>query len=626
MAITYLCPGCQKPVTIAEDLLQQTVRCEGCATVFHLPGTSDLPMARAVDPSPTPPSRILVPAAPLNWRLGDASRETMLVTASLFWLLLLLLFRSLTTSSFTLVITGLFILANMVISVRELFHRRRVLAVLNLAQVGLFTVLSYQIYRALGAQHYRIEGKDLGGIDWFVYTFAHVIHATDVLDFLETYHINLQRIHHASLLTRLVLVALHLCVALFLAGLLLRFWNSIWGFLSRIDLDTLALFKVFDYAESLGTLFVGVILLSLGWIIFVSMSLEKKHWWEILLCLLPLVFWGLLALNRLFRKFSFWIDREMETLAGRKLLSNPVPVLFAGLLLFYIPFALFLGWRAVDWTFLWPLENALRTADICDTFEIFDWKIHEVPDGWTAGTLALGFRFLCGSLFAELLMLARLRWDRWMTIEDYASLLSHPAHTVRQQALERLKKEECKESSAAVLLELLHEENEEIAAVVRKMVPRLGPAAVPVLVQSLVKGSREQREVAAEALCNLGTHAAHGLPALLAALGDESEQSRRGVPTEVVKVLGRIGAAGLPGLVRAVAHRYPETSGLALATLDRLSLSNWENDPARGEVLAALHQLAQEPNDAVALAARNVLTRIQQRSQGRGGEEQHQPS
>ncbi len=118
-------------------------------------------------------------------------------------------------------VTGGVIALNTVTSLCALTRNRRILIGLNCTQIILFGVLSYQLYRTLGVDHYRCD-REPRFYDWIEFTIAHVLRAADVLDALDEYGIEFQTITHNSTASALVLVAMHLTVDGFLLGLLLR--------------------------------------------------------------------------------------------------------------------------------------------------------------------------------------------------------------------------------------------------------------------------------------------------------------------------------------------------------------------------------------------------------------------
>jgi HEAT repeat protein len=90
---------------------------------------------------------------------------------------------------------------------------------------------------------------------------------------------------------------------------------------------------------------------------------------------------------------------------------------------------------------------------------------------------------------------------------------------------------------------------------------RIGPPAVPMLVQSLRSSDREVRRRACEILMRMGPDAKEAVPELIGLLGDEDEELRRMAAT----ALGRIGPdAGdaVPALMRTMLQEEPEPAAL----------------------------------------------------------------
>lgn len=151
--------------------------------------------------------------------------DRLLIVCSVGWLLALLLEPSLHGSegAFFLSVTLIFI--NTLVSLWMLTRGRRVLIVLNCAQIILFGVLSYQLSRTFGEDHYVFDHEPQV-YDWAEFTVAHVLRAADVLDGLDEYGIRLQNINHNSTPAGIILVCMHITVDIFLLGLLSRWMAS----------------------------------------------------------------------------------------------------------------------------------------------------------------------------------------------------------------------------------------------------------------------------------------------------------------------------------------------------------------------------------------------------------------
>jgi hypothetical protein len=96
----------------------------------------------------------------------------------------------------------------------------------SLPQFFLFVALFFQIYAHWGAHHYQLEGPPSIS-DWFFFAVAHALRAADLLDVIHSYNLQIQAIHHSSLLVSVCLVAFHLIVDLFILGLLLKYGKKI---------------------------------------------------------------------------------------------------------------------------------------------------------------------------------------------------------------------------------------------------------------------------------------------------------------------------------------------------------------------------------------------------------------
>lgn len=88
---------------------------------------------------------------------------------------------------------------------------------------------------------------------------------------------------------------------------------------------------------------------------------------------------------------------------------------------------------------------------------------------------------------------------------------------------------------------------------------RIGPPAVPMLVQSLQSSDREARRQACEILMRMGPDAKEAVPELVKLLGDEDEELRR----MAAIALGRIGpdaGEAVPALMRTLLEEEPVPS------------------------------------------------------------------
>src|SRR5262249_48764095 len=134
--------------------------------------------------------------------------------------------------------------------------RNDILLLANGLELGLFGFVNYQLFAALGAEHFTFDTAPQTW-DWIAYTGAHVIHVADVLDFLEEYGIDLQNVKHQSAAASSVLVALHFTIAIFLIAFLMKFVGAV------IRHTLKALWLTSDGKKKSGGLSTGLVLLFL---------------------------------------------------------------------------------------------------------------------------------------------------------------------------------------------------------------------------------------------------------------------------------------------------------------------------------------------------------------------------
>jgi hypothetical protein len=137
------------------------------------------------------------------------------------------LFSSLADSAVAVWVTMLLLAVNFSVSLWTLFKEKRLLLFLNLAQIGLFGILNFQVYHSWGAHHYHSD-RAPNVWTWTEFTVAHVVRAADLLDFVEGYGIDLNQLKHQGTFSGLVLVAMHLTVGFFLVSVLVRWGLHAW--------------------------------------------------------------------------------------------------------------------------------------------------------------------------------------------------------------------------------------------------------------------------------------------------------------------------------------------------------------------------------------------------------------
>jgi HEAT repeat protein len=135
---------------------------------------------------------------------------------------------------FPAVTVGL-IVTNLFFAVRDLWrgtHPLRLLLVTGL-QIALFTTLFFQLFAHLGADKYHVDGPT-SAWKWVAFSLAHALRATDVLDFIEAYSLNIQPIRHDSALVAVFVIAYHVIIDVFFLGVLWDFGRRL---RQRIVLD-----------------------------------------------------------------------------------------------------------------------------------------------------------------------------------------------------------------------------------------------------------------------------------------------------------------------------------------------------------------------------------------------------
>ncbi|MCI0683750.1 MAG: hypothetical protein L0Y71_16720 [Gemmataceae bacterium] len=114
---------------------------------------------------------------------------------------------------------------NLFLAIRDLWrgaHPLRLLLVTGL-QIGLFTTLYFQLFSHIGADLFEVRGP-VSAWHWVVFSFAHAVRASDLVDIVEAYSLRIQPIHHQSYLVAVFLILYHVVVDVFILGVL---WNLV---------------------------------------------------------------------------------------------------------------------------------------------------------------------------------------------------------------------------------------------------------------------------------------------------------------------------------------------------------------------------------------------------------------
>ena len=207
----------------------------------------------------------------------------------------------------------------------------------------------------------------------------------------------------------------------------------------------------------------------------------------------------------------------------------------------YLLFGAVRGLRWQDW-FLWPLENALRLVDIGDCFQVFDWRLHGVSDGFGTQCFTLVFRTVLGYWFAKAVWWLRVtRLGAWgASIDDLVETLHDGEAHARAGAARALGRcGACAADAVADLRDALGDPDFEVrraAATALGDLGSLGCPAVALLARMSWSEHRELAHAAVHALGQMGPAAGPAFADLcfLLPLGD------RNMKKEVVQALGHI--------------------------------------------------------------------------------------
>lgn len=143
-----------------------------------------------------------------------------------------------------------------------------------------------------------------------------------------------------------------------------------------------------------------------------------------------------------------WVERGKKALLKRKTLRTNLRlcrrILGGCLVVSCVATAFWAGWEPSDLV-LWPLHNILAVADFTDVFDIYEIRLHQVPnDAWTT-TLAIVFRVLTAIVLADLLnRISQSFRRRWlarfaMSLEALEDIKTHHSNPeTRRWATERI--------------------------------------------------------------------------------------------------------------------------------------------------------------------------------------------
>jgi HEAT repeat protein len=429
-------------------------------------------------------------------------------------------------------------------------------------------------------------------------TVVHVLRAVDVLDFLEEYGIEVQNLKHRSALAGTVLVGLHLSVALFLSSLLVRYRDALLSLGRESPLDWEILQNVLRVLCEPRFVLFTLIAVAVGVVALYTGALK----------LLFVCFWPFFALLLLYLpKLVVFLDdlkgrlfpsRDKST--GSSLWRQALLALgLVAAVLLSLVCASTLGWPARDWV-LWPLDNFLRTLDIGDMFQIYDWQIHSVKMGWGTHTLAILFRLLVGIWVAEMVLAFRLSLGVGLTVDELSQMMQRDDAEVRLRAITLLGEvSEPTPAIAEVLVPALDDDAKAVRTAARNVLAQMGLTAAPALIRMLADPGEAIRRRADQLLVRLGPDA---VGPLVAALQDENERVRQAALETLEQrhpdwITSPAALAEIPGLLQGLANESGTVSA-DRRTLNQEILTRMGR-PAVTPLVAALAARFRDTREAV---------------------------
>ena len=476
--------------------------------------------------------------------------DYLLVFVSAVWLGGLLQVPSLIADPRCFYATAGLIAVNFAVSLAQLIRKGRVLVLLNVAQLPLFGILNYQLFHALGPEHFRFDTAP-GPWDWIELFGVHFLRAVDVLDGLEAYGVDLQNIEHNSTLAGAILVCMHVTIDIFVISLIFRGLGGLWKRREEKARSGRARSKPrLERKPKRRGLWLGLARLAALVVcgaFFVNFAFEQG--W-------PLGEWFLWPLDNFLRAVDIgdmfqifnWKLHHVATGYGTMTLAvafRLVVAIYVAAWVNYIRITVFGG----------------RGATVGELIDALEDPDHDVR---VSSARALG----------------RFGPDARDAVPALTKTLSDPSRLVRLAATEALgKMGPAAEPAVAPLGRLLDDRD----AIVRRAIPavlgQIGPPATDALVAALDHADPYVREAVAGALGRIGAAA---LPALVAALDDGNAPAR----TTAAQALGEIGTPAVSALVILLDDASASVRAAAARSLGRIG-------PAAGEALPSLHRMKQ---------------------------------
>jgi len=263
------------------------------------------------------------------------------------------------------------------------------------------------------------------------------------------------------------------------------------------------------------------------------------------------------------------------------------------LIILIVYIALINGWGLKN-SWWWVFENFLRTLDIGDAFEIFDWQIHALDMNLRMETLGVFFRLLVGVYALEVInsLYLHLSKGRGKTIEELAKICTSSDKTSkkdRRVAINALSKIG---SSSVVpyLIMALSSKDRYIRHTAAQALKKIDPqwqnkgtdGAIKKFVTELTSTESDERRAAIEALGILRGGATDAIPELVKTLADSHRQVRIAAANALKKIdpqwpQSRLGEHAISELVRKMIGNKTDirrTSAEALALMEQAAIQS----------------------------------------------------
>jgi HEAT repeat protein len=482
------------------------------------------------------------------------------------WVACLLTFPTLTAARWCFAVTAGLILVNFIFSLWRLIDSGRVLILVNLAQLPLFCLLNYQLFRAFGESHYRWDEPPFLW-DWVELTAVHALRAIDILDGLEAYGIDLQNVEHNSTAAGLLLVWMHIAIDVFLIGLIVRWVGRLWKNVQWRESERYARFL--KWSRRIGVTVCILLIVGCG----LAQTWRFGDWF----------LWPLDNILRaadigdMFQIFN-WRLHGVEMGFGTITLAVSLRLVAAIAL--------------AEWINRWRLQHfAGLGATVDELAEAVGSSDQMVRVAAVKALLRLG---ASGEVFGRIGSPA---------VPALIDILKSQDRNERRAAIEALAG--IGSAAAPALVMVLKSGDLVECSRATEALSRIGSGAVPELIKAIESaGMDDQLSAEAEALGKIGAEAEAAVPALIGVL------IKSGYVDElraVAEALGRIGPKAAPALTKLLKSGETFDVGAAVEAVGRIG-------PAAKAAVPSLIDVLRSTDDCDSLAAAEALGRMGQAS------------